>query len=104
MNFRWFFIVVSIIGFVGCVAFIAQYWVKAGNEWMKAEAGRFFMGVYSNLAALFLYVIIGNLYPTWEGRIWGWVILYSIFAIEAWWPLRLLVDAQKDAKKKKVSR
>jgi len=55
---------------------------------------------YANLAALFLLVMLGGLLPPTLRQIVS-LVLYSAYAVEAWWPLRLLVKAQRSNGKSK---
>lgn len=56
------------------------------------------MVVYANLAALLLLVMANTLLGNWPGRTIVALVLYVTFAIEAWWPLRLLSKTQREAR------
>lgn len=95
--FRVFFYIVTIGGLAGCVLFTLRYHLKTRGAWRSTEVGHFFVAVYVNLAALFAYLIVSPFLGDY--RRWIALILYTLYAIQAWWPLRLL---EKYGRKVKV--
>ncbi len=94
---------ITALGFIGCLTFVLRYWYTAGNTWRNNEAGRFFMVVYANLAALFLLVMANQIWTEWPGKKLVSMILFATYVLETWWPIRLLTFAQRLARKKRES-
>jgi len=97
MIYRVLTLVIPAVGLAGCAVFIVRYWLRSKGAWRKTDAGRFFMVVYANLAALFAVVILNQVFGDWFMRRWIILILYTSYAVCAWWPSRLLTRAQADA-------
>lgn len=92
-------LVITGIGALGCFLFAILYWVKSRGAWWNAEAGRFLMFGYANLGALFLLVIVNQIFETWTGQRPVTVLLFASYVVQAWWPLRLLIKEQRRAER-----
>jgi len=95
MIYRMLSLLVTIMGLVGCLTFVTRYWVLSGGRWRDTYAGRFFVVVYSNLAALFLLIIANQIFGDWPGRKVVSLALYLAYVAQTWWPIRLLSIAQQ---------
>ncbi len=88
-------VVTTSIGILSCLAFVLGYWWVTRGTFGKAEAGRYFMTSMSNKLVLFSLVLSGILWGDWPGRKVLILILYVSFVATTWWPLRLLILAQR---------
>lgn len=81
-------------GLLGCAVFIARYtWMSLHTlkgPWWQHETGWWLVAVPLNLAALFVLVIANNLIDDWPGRPQVTLILFTLYVVETWWPLRLV--------------
>ncbi len=92
------FQVVSGIGFVLCLIFVAAFHVKTGGTWWHSEASRWLMLGRANIALLFLLVLVSyqwKWFQRWGGSDWVWLGLYALFAAQTYWPLRLLLRSER---------
>lgn len=81
------------IAFLGCATFVVSYEVKTKGKWKESEVGVMLMTVYGDLAFLLGWLIISQYAITWLGIRWFefiTLILFIVFALATWWPLRLL--------------
>lgn len=92
---------VTTIGLAGCVTFIVSYIRRSNGAWRDSEAGRFFVIANANLAALFLLVISNQILGPWPGRQVVAILLYTAYTAQSWWPLRLLLLANRESKRHK---
>lgn len=94
MTYQDYIFAVTLFGFIGCTWFVVAYlWSVRGIE--GNEVRRFLLAVYINLALLFVYIMAGPFMVHWSWRRWVAGGLYTAYALEAWWPLRLLYITQK---------
>lgn len=98
MIFRWLVIAITVGGAVGCVTFVVRYWIATRGAWMKSEAGRFMMMFQANLGFLFLLIIANSTFGNWPGRQVVTLALYVTYAVQTWWPSRLLIRANELAR------
>ncbi len=88
-------VIITSVGVLACLSFVLGYgWVTRG-AFGREEAGRYFMTSMSNKLLLFSLVLSGILWGDWPGRKILILILYVSFVATTWWPLRLLVIAQR---------
>lgn len=86
---------ISFIALVPCIWFIVGYWIVTGGAWMKQEAGIFLMSFMTILGLLFLIGIIGTWYqPVWLAPVG--MAAFLLLVAQMWWPLRLLIVAQRE--------
>lgn len=103
---NWFGVLMTIVtasGLGGCLVFVVAYAIRSRGAWMSQEAGRFLMAVYANLGALLALVLANQIFGEWPGRRMLTVSLFVAYCIEAWWPLRLLSQAQEDARRRRAA-
>lgn len=88
------FLTVSIIGLVTYTVFIIAYHTKTRGAWCHSQVGRWLMLGRANVAALFLFIVTNRIVEHWPGeprsRQITLLVLYSLFALQALWPLSLL--------------
>jgi len=84
--------VITVIGIIGCVVFIAWYWISTRGGWVHEEPGWFFM-TYASTVLLLLLIVVGVPMPL---RRYVITLLYAMFVATLWWPLRMLWIAQRD--------
>lgn len=95
MTYKVLLFIITATGFVGCLSFVVTYWIKSGGDWWHTETGRFLFVVYVNLGSLFLLIMTNQVFGDWPGRKLVTLGLYITYAVESWWPLRLLIRAQR---------
>lgn len=93
-----FLLLITAVGLLGCIAFVVAYVRQAGWKIWFNEEGSFLLVVYLNLGTLFMLGIINSIFGDWPGRTVISLVLYMTYAIEAWWPLRLLLRRNRDAR------
>jgi hypothetical protein len=86
---------ITAFGFAGCAIFLVNYVLRTRGAWRDSEPGRFLVVVYTNLAALFLVVMVNQVFGDWLGRQVVTLGLYLAYVLQTWWPLRLLRIAQE---------
>ena len=86
------------IGALACLTFVIGYWIVTGGAWIREEAGQFFMSFMAALGMLFTLVLVNAWTDSWPGQRAITVITFTLFVAETWWPLRLLLLAQRSKK------
>lgn len=93
--------ILTALGLLGCLTFIAGYWWVTQGSWIREEPGRFLMTNTSSVAGLLLILLLNQ----WLNDVSLWMdalrrpitMLVSItFVASLWWPLRLLWLAQRE--------
>lgn len=90
--------VVTGVGLLACTTFVTGYWLATGGRWARDEAGRFLMTFMGTLGALFLLVLTNQWVGEWPARRGVTVAVFAAFVLMTWWPLRLLLIAQRKRK------
>ena len=90
-----FFFLVTCTGALGSVWFIVAYQFKTSGKWLGEEAGRFLMADRLVLSSLFLLILANQIFDHWPGREFVTILLYMVYCLFAWWPLRLLYKAEE---------
>lgn len=86
---------ITAFGLTGCIAFICLYWWFSKGAWIDTDEGRFIMLCQATLASLFALILSSRVWVDWWQKENITLALYGIYAIEAWWPIRLLIRAAK---------
>ncbi len=94
---NWANYVITGLGIVGCLTFIAGYWYLTSGAWIREEPGRFLMSYTVTVLVLLVLVIVG---PFPYRRLFL-TFMYAAFVGTLWWPLRLLWVAQRQQKNDK---
>lgn len=87
------FQVITGVGLALCLFFVIAFHIKTGGAWRRSEAGRWLMLGRGNIAALFAFVLLNRTwswFQQWEAREWVLMGLYTLFALQTLWPIRLL--------------
>lgn len=100
MSYRLALSIVTGVGLLACIIFVVGYWLVTRGSWHREEAGRFLIALTSTIGILFVFVLVGQLtarddVPWTFMRIFA-LIIYVEFVAIMWWPLRLLVLAQRE--------
>ena len=98
MTYRVLLSAVTGVGLIACAAFAVGYWWQTGGRWVRDEAGRFLMAFMGTLGLLFALVLSNQWVGDWPGRRAVTVVVFTLFVGMTWWPLRLLVIAQRQRK------
>jgi hypothetical protein len=97
---RLFYFILEGIAFAGCATFVTWYHFSTHGRWRNNEAGVMLMMVYSDLAALLLWIMVTPFTIQWQIYKPITAILFFIFSVFTWWPLRMLVISQSKIKNK----
>lgn len=95
-------LIISMFGLTGCVLFMILYHIRTGGKWRKSEIGVWLMFGRGNIAALFALLIINRIVVDWPGRVEIVLAISALFALQTWWPSKLLwyqdptVDQEKE--------
>lgn len=94
MTYQLAMAIITGVGFLGCMTFVVAYSVVTRGAWSTREAGRFMMAVYLNLGALFALVMANQVWLDWPGKRPITFVLFAVYVVQTWWPMRLLHNAQ----------
>jgi hypothetical protein len=92
------FMLLTVLGIVGCLTFVSTYWIKTRGAWLKNEVGRFLVITYATLGSLFALIMVNRIFDQWPGRQIITITLFTAYVIFSWWPLRLLFRNQPTVK------
>jgi hypothetical protein len=101
------FHVITGVGLALCLIFVVAFHIKTGGAWWRSEAGRWLMLGRANMVLLFAAVTANRAsaaFARWEGRQWVFLCLYGLFALQTFWPLRLLWHEEPLSKSKGENR
>lgn len=95
---RLVYFVLEAFSVLGCASFVTWYHFSTKGKWKRDEAGVMLMMVYTDLGALLLWTMVSPW--TFHWRIYKPVtlILFLLFTIFTWWPLRMLIISQRKAR------
>lgn len=89
------------VGLVACVVFVVDYHRRTGGGWRHNRFGRYLMTRKILLGCLFALVLINStIGRDWPLRQPLTFVLMSAFALQTFWPYRLLLEAQHEAREK----
>lgn len=98
----------TVVGLLGCLAFIGGYWWTTRGRWVREEAGRFLMTIVGSIGGL-LTILLLNQWLT-GNTLWADVfrrpitaIVSTAFVVSLWWPLRLLWLAEDERRRRSTS-
>jgi len=101
-GYRLVYFVLEAIAFSGCATFVTWYHFSTHGAWRKDEAGVMLMMVYSDLAALLLWIMFTPMLIHWRIYRPVTLTLFTLFSAFTWWPLRVLLISQRNAKRVKA--
>jgi hypothetical protein len=81
------------LGFIGCVWFVLSYHIRSGGQCWRNEVGVWLMISRIDLGGIFLLIASNRFFGDWFGRRELTLILVAIFALQTFWPGRLLWHA-----------
>lgn len=97
------FLIVTIVGLCVSLTFITAFHLKTGGAWRDSETGRWLMLFQFDITLLFSAIIANRSsewWRGWSGRDWVMLALYTAFALQALWPLRLLWRIEPQMRRK----
>lgn len=92
-------ILISSIGLVGCIFFMLMYHVRSRGDWRFNEIGVWLMFSRANLASIFALLLANRIWGDWTGRREIILILVAAFALQTFWPSRILLQLPHVAEK-----
>lgn len=90
------------VGLLASVIFLVAYLRKAGADAWRNPFGRYLISRKALLAVLFLTIILNRVQPHWwwdSARVPVTALLMTAFAVQTFWPYRLLLKAQEEAQR-----
>lgn len=89
----------GVLGLVAAISFVARYLWESGVDAWRSPFGRFLLTRKILLSALFGTVIMNRLAGDWwqDYREPSAAIMITAFALQTFWPYRLLLKAQHEA-------
>lgn len=87
-------LIISLFGLGGSLLFVILYHIRTNGHWRRSEIGIWLMFGRANIAALFALLVINRVFPNWPGRVEITLAIAALFAIQTWWPSKLLWSQQ----------
>lgn len=98
-EWNWLTVAAGVVGLAASIVFLTQYLWKAGLDAWRNPFGRYLIVRKVLLAGLFATVILNRApWNWWESiREPAIALLITAFAVQTFWPYRLLLKAQDQA-------